>query len=186
MIWIVIHVIMVIIVMMTGKLAGDIRASQQPFITHIYFFLLPLSSLFLGVGLLGLFALLEGRSRKLGIASIVLASIGMLMGIVDLLFLVLGPAAMNGFLEVLSSLANGLNGILMLGSTVLLGWATLRARVLPRWAAWILIIVGVITAPILLVTPLPIGPIWATDTIAFFIGGIGYMAVGVTLIVMRK
>ena len=40
--------------------------------------------------------------------------------------------------------------------------------------------------PILLVTPLPVGPIWATDTIAFFLGGIGYTVVGVTLIVTRK
>ncbi len=122
--WITIHIIMIIIVVMTGKLAGEVPASQQPLITPIYFLFLPLSSIFLGVGLLGLFALLEGRSRKLGIAGIVLASIGMVMGIIYL--------------------------------------------------------------PILLVTPLPVGPIWATDTITFFIGGIGYTVVGVTLIVTRK
>lgn len=184
--WIMIHIMMVIIIMMTGKLAGEVPASQQPFITPVYFLLLPLSSLFLGIGLLGLFFLLEGRSKKLGIAGIVLASIGMLMGIVDLLFLILGPTATNGFLEVIAPVANGLNGILMLGSTVLMGWAALRARVLPRWAAWILIVVGIITAPILLVTPLPISPIWATDTIAFFIGGLGYTVVGVTLIAIQK
>lgn len=184
--WITIHIMMVIIIMMTGKLAGEVPASQQPFITPIYFLLLPLSSLFLGIGLLGLFFLLEGRSKKLGIAGIVLASIGMLMGIVDLLFLILGPTATNGFLEVIAPVANGLNGILMLGSTVLMGWAALRARVLPRWAAWILIVVGIIIAPILLVTPLPISPIWATDTIAFFIGGLGYTVVGVTLIAIQK
>ena len=185
-IWIAIHVMMIIIVVMTGKLAGEVPASQQPLITPIYFLLLPLSSIFLGVGLLGLFALLEGRSKKLGIAGIVLASIGMIMGIIYLLFLILGSAALSGFLGVIAPVANGLNGILILGSTILLGWAALRARVLPRWAAWILIIVGIITAPILLVTPLPVGPIWATDTIAFFIGGIGYTVVGVTLLVAQK
>jgi hypothetical protein len=184
--WITIHIMMVIIVLMTGKLAGELPASQQPFITHIYFLLLPLSSIFLGVGLLGLFALLEGRSKKVGIAGVVLASIGMVMGVIYLLFLFLGPAAFNGFLGVLSSVANGLNGILMLASTALLGWAVLRAHILPRWTAWILIIVGIMTAPILLVTPLPIGPIWATDTIAFFIGGIGYITVGVTLMAARN
>lgn len=184
--WITIHIMMIIIIMMTGKLAGEVPASQQPFITHIYFLLLPLSSLFLGVGLLGVFALQEGRSRKLGIAGIVLVSIGMAMGVVDLLFLILGPAAANEILGVIASVANGLNGLLMLASTVLLGWAALRAHILPSWAAWILIIVGIMTAPIFLVTPLPVGPIWATDTIAFFLGGIGYTVVGVTLIVTRK
>jgi hypothetical protein len=184
--WITIHMMMIIIILMTGKLAGEVPASQQSFITPIYFLLLPLSSLFIGVGLLGVFALLEGRSRKLGTAGVVLASIGMVMGIVDLLFLIFSSPTVNGILGVFASVANGLNGLMILGSTVLLGWAALRTHILPRWAAWVLIIIGVITAPILLVTPLPIGPVWATDTIAFFIGGIGYTVVGVVLIVTRK
>jgi hypothetical protein len=32
--------------------------------------------------------------------------------------------------------------------------------------------------PLLLVTPLPVGPAWATDTLAFLLGGIVYVAVG--------
>ena len=184
--WVTIHAFMIAIVMMTGKLAGEVPASHQPLITPIYFLLLPLSSLFLGVGLLGVFALLEGRSMKLGITGIVLASIGMVMGIIDLLFLTLIPSDVNEVLGGIASVANGLNGLLMLASTVLLGWAALRTHILPSWAAWILISIGILTAPILLVTPLSIGLIWATDTIAFFLGGIGYIVVGVTLIVTRK
>jgi hypothetical protein len=34
--------------------------------------------------------------------------------------------------------------------------------------AWTLIAIGIVTGPILFATPLPIGPDWATDTIAFF------------------
>ena len=164
--WVTIHAFMIAIVMMTGKLAGEVPASHQPLITPIYFLLLPLSSLFLGVSLLGVFALLEGRSMKLGITGIVLASIGMVMGIIDLLFLTLISSAVNEVLGGIASVANGLNGLLMLASTVLLGWAALRTHILPSWAAWILISIGILTAPIFLVTPLPIGPIWATDTIA--------------------
>ena len=123
---------------------------------------------------------------KLGITGIVLASIGMVMGIIDLLFLTLIPSDVNEVLGGIASVANGLNGLLMLASTVLLGWAALRTHILPSWAAWILISIGILTAPILLVTPLSIGLIWATDTIAFFLGGIGYIVVGVTLIVTRK
>ena len=183
--WVTIHAFMIAIVMMTGKLAGEVPASHQPLITPIYFLLLPLSSLFLGVGLLGVLPL-EGRSMKLGITGIVLASIGMVMGIIDLLFLTLIPSDVNEVLGGIASVANGLNGLLMLASTVLLGWAALRTHILPSWAAWILISIGILTAPILLVTPLSIGLIWATDTIAFFLGGIGYIVVGVTLIVTRK
>ena len=42
------------------------------------------------------------------------------------------------------------------------------------------------TLPILLLTPLSIGPGWATDTLAFLLSRIGYAVVGVTLIMTRK
>ena len=57
---------------------------------------------------------------------------------------------------------------------------------LPRSYAWILIVIGIVTLPILLLTPLPIGPAWATDTVAFFLSGIGYTVVGLRMLVERK
>jgi hypothetical protein len=57
---------------------------------------------------------------------------------------------------------------------------------LPRPFAWTLIVIGIMTLPILLTTPLPIGPGWATDTVAFFLSGIGYTVVGLRMLVERK
>lgn len=52
--------------------------------------------------------------------------------------------------------------------------------------AWTLIAIGIVTGPILFATPLPIGPDWATDTIAFFFSGIGYTMVGVKMLAMDR
>jgi len=187
--WITIHVIIIIVGLMTGKLAGNIPAAHQPLLAHIYFLILPLSYLLLGVGLLGVFARLEGRSRRIGITGMLFASIGLVMEVmyvIALIFLTISPASLNGLLGMLVSVANALNGLFTLLGTGLLGWAALRASVLPRWAAWILIIIAIVTAPILFATPLPIGPDWATDTLAFFFSGIGYTVVGTTLLAVRK
>jgi hypothetical protein len=82
--------------------------------------------------------------------------------------------------------SNGLNGLSTLAGTLFLGWAALRAHMLPRPIAWILIVISIVTLPILLLTPLPVGPAWATDTLAFLLSGIGFAMVGVTLIVTWK
>jgi hypothetical protein len=184
--WITIHVIVVIGGLMTGKLVPAIPATHQPLLTHIYYFLLPLSYLILCVGLLGAFAWLDGRARKLGITCFVLASIATVTSIILLIFLAMSATSLNGSLGVLVPLVNALNGLSTLSASLVLGCALLRVHMLPRPYAWILIVIGIVTLPILLLTPLPIGPTWATDTVAFFLSGIGYTMVGLRILVERK
>ena len=184
--WITIHVIIVIGGLMTGKLVQAIPATHQLLLAHIYYLLLPLSYLILCVGLLGGFAWLDGRARRLGTTGFVLASIATVTSIINLIFLAMSATSLNGPLGVLAPLVNALNGLSALSGTLLLGCAALRAHMLPRPFAWTLIVIGIVTLPILLTTPLPIGPDWATDTVAFFLSGIGYTVVGLRMLVERK
>ncbi len=65
--------------------------------------------------------------------------------------------------------------------TGFLGWAALRAHALSRPLGWALILIGLTTIPILFATPLPIGPDWATDFLAFLLSGIAYSFVGMRM-----
>ena len=182
--WISIYVFTVIGGLITGKLVW-LTSAHQPLLAHIYFRSLPLSYLLLCVGLLGGFARLEGRSRRSGITGFVFASIGTATSIL-LIFLTIITISPDGLPGALASLANGINGLSTLAGTLFLGWAALRAHMLPRPIAWILIVISIVTLPILLLTPLPVGPAWATDTLAFLLSGIGFAVVGVTLIMAWK
>ncbi len=102
---------------------------------------------FLGVGLLGVRARLEGRSRLLGIVGALLACVAIVAASINLVLLtgVTGkPTASDGL---------GFAGVLgvLIGAT-LLGIATLRARVLPRWARIALTFVAFAFFPAILVT----------------------------------
>jgi hypothetical protein len=179
--WITIHLLVFIDGLLTGKLVWATNA-HQPLLMYIYYLLQPISSLFMGLGLLGGFGRREGRAKRLGMIGLVLASIGIITSIIYLIFLTISATPLSGALGVLKSSANALNGLSTLAATLILGCAALRTHMLPRPIAWTLIVIGIVTAPILLVTPLPIGPAWATDTIAFFLSGIGYTAVGVKML----
>lgn len=183
-IWISIYVFTVIGGFITGKLVW-LTSAHQPLLAYIYFFSLPLSYLLLCVGLLGGFARLEGRSRSLGIIGFVFASIGTATSIL-LIFLTIITISPNGLLGVLASLANGINGLSTLAGTLFLGWAALRAHMLARSIAWVLIVISIVTLPILLLTPLSIGPAWVSDTLAFLFSGIGFTLVGTTMLLTRK
>ncbi len=56
--------------------------------------------------------------------------------------------------------------------TAFLRGAVVRTHVLPRWMAWTLVMIGLVTIPILFATPLPIGPDWASDFLAFLVNAL--------------
>ncbi len=68
--WITLYVSIVIVGVMTGKLAPTPDA-HSPLLVRVGIWFLPISALILGVGLLGMFARLEGRARGLGITGVV-------------------------------------------------------------------------------------------------------------------
>jgi hypothetical protein len=180
--WIAIYVVNVLIGVMTGKSATSLTpGGNMPVLANIGIWFLPFSVLPLGVGLLGVFARLEGRARGLGITGVVFTSIGMVLGSGAIIVL----SSIFGTSGYLNGLFGGFGAFATIIGTGFLGWAALRARVLPRWVAWTFIIIGIVTIPILLGTPLSIAPDWATDTVAFLASGISYTVVGVTLVAVR-
>lgn len=179
--WITIFMIIVIIGVQTGKLEATLDA-RTPALARIGIWFLPLSVLPLGVGLLGVFSRLEGHARGLGVTGVVFASLGMALGISDLVVL---SDIFGSSVSLSSRLGGGAVFATAIG-TGFLGWAALRACLLPRWMAWTLILIGIVTIPILFATPLPIGPNWATDFLAFLVSGIAYTVVGATLVVAGK
>jgi len=169
----------------TGMLTGEINLypdAHSPAIAHIGIWFLLLGILPLGVGLLSVFARLEGRARGLGITGVVLTSLGMVLGAGALIVL----SGIFGTSGLLNSLFGGFGSFATIIGTGFLGWAALRARALPQWMTVTLLIMGFVTVPFIFVTPLPIGPGWATDFLGFLLGAIVYVVVGVTLLAVRK
>jgi hypothetical protein len=179
--WIATYIVIVIIGLQTGQLTPPLDA-HSPLLQRIGIYLLPLSLFPLYVGLLGVFSTLEKRGRALGITGVVFATLGIALGAIDLVVL----SGIFGSVQTLNAGFGGIGAFSIIIGTGFLGFAALRARSLPRWMAWTLLVIGIITIPILFATPLPIGPNWLTDFVAFLISGIGYTVVGVTLIVTRK
>ncbi len=178
--WIATYIVIVIIGLQTGELAPPLDAHSS-LLQHIGIYLLPLSLFPLYVGLLGVFSTLEKRGGVFGITGVVFATLGIVLGAIDLVVL----SGIFGSVQSLNANFGGMGAFSRVIGTGFLGFAALRARSLPRWMAWTLLIIGIITIPILFATPLPIGPNWATDFVAFLISGIGYTVFGVTLMVSR-
>ena len=85
-IWIVIDVTVVTFGFQTGKVATNLGRGAGG-LAAFGIWLLPLSLFPLGLGLLGIFVRLHGHSRALGITGIAFASLGMALGLVDVVAL---------------------------------------------------------------------------------------------------
>jgi len=102
---------------------------------------------FLGIGLLGVWARLQGRAKILGLLGALLACVAIVAASINLVMLtgISGePTASDdlGFLGVIGTL----------GGSVLLGIATLRAKVLPRWARFTLTLLPLAFIPAIIAT----------------------------------
>ncbi len=123
---------------------------------------------FLGIGLLGVRARLQGRAKILGLLGALLACVAIVAASINLVTLtgVSGePTASDGlgFLGVIGTL----------GGSVLLGVATLRAKVLPRWARLTLALLPLAFIPAIIATiPLAsIAPDYAVADLPFPVVG---------------
>ena len=134
---------------------------------------------FLGVGLLGVRARLEGRSRILGIVGALLACIAIVAASINLVLLT-GITGTPTAADVL-----GFAGVLgiLIGAT-LLGIATLRAGVLPRWARFALTFTAVAFFPAILATiPLEgVAPDYVIADLPFLVVGAVLAAVGYAML----
>ncbi len=137
---------------------------------------------FLGVGLLGVRARLEGCSKVLGIVGGLLASVAIVAASINLVMLtgVSGePTASDGlgFLGVIGTLAGA----------ILLGMATLRARVLPRWARVVLTLTPFAFIPAIIATfPLEsVLPEYVASDLPFPVVGAVFATVGYAMLKNR-
>lgn len=156
----------------TGQLP-DAPDALLPLALRIGVRLFVVSTLVLGFGLISLFLKLRGRSTKLAFASLPFIAIALVLATINSVLLsgLAGAPMFNDTFMGLSIFATAI-------ATAFLSAAALRTQALPRWAGLALLFVGLTTIPVLFGTPLPIGPDWATDHLAFLTSGIAYAIVG--------
>jgi len=136
----------------------------------VYLLMVHAALVFVGLGLVGLRPRLGGRSTWLGIAGVSLASLAIAMGVVN-------PVVRNGLLAFL-----GIQGVV--GGSLLLGIAVLRAGALPRWARALPLVVGVSFFPLIVLTfPLEtVLPPYAAANFPFPIAGGLWVATGYAML----
>ena len=179
--WVMIFVVMIGVGLATGQTLSADSMSNLPLATQTYFALQHVSTVILDLGLLGLCARLHGRARRLGLSAATLAVMGVALGLTVLLLAPIDdPTRIDSPSGVVAAVANPLGAVATLLATSLLGLASVRTHCLHLAAGLTLVVVGIATMPILFATPLPIGPAWLTDTLAFVLSGFGYIAVGVS------
>lgn len=143
--WVLMYGAEILLGVWTGEPYGDPSASALAWLGSA------LSSgaiFFLGIGFVGLYARLRGRSRTTGIAGMLLESVALLAAAVNL-WLLTGISGEVREIELL-----GLLGVIgtFVGGCLLLGVAALRAEALPRWAGVLLPTVGILFWPLIFAT----------------------------------
>ena len=176
--WVAASITSVIIGIWTGKV-DPFPDAHSSALVYIGIWFLPLGTLALDVGLAGLYAHLQGRARVLSIIGVVLTSIGLVLGVGALISILASSETLNGMF-------GGFGAFATIIGTGFLGWAALRASTFTRPVAVTLLIMGFVTVPFIFVTPLPIGPAWATDMLGFFLSGIVYMVVGAKILTVDR
>jgi hypothetical protein len=174
--WVLTYLVEIIFGMTAGEAAynrADASASILVWFWGVFF----MGALFfLGVGLLGVRARLEGRSKVLGTVGALLALVAILAASINLVTLtgVFGEPMANdglGFLGVIGTL----------GGSLLLGIAALRAKVLPRSARFVLTLTPFAFIPAIIVT-IPLSSVAPEYVVADFpfpvvgavLGTVGY------------
>ena len=145
--WVLTYVVEIIIGVTAGEAAynrADPGASLLEWLWPAFFMG---AIFFLGIGLLGVWARLQGRAKILGLLGALLACVAIVAVSINLVMLtgISGePTASDdlGFLGVIGTL----------GGSVLLGIATLRAMVLPRWARFTLTLLPLAFIPAIIAT----------------------------------
>ena len=177
--WILAYATGLIVGVTTGELPQDPGASALAWVGAASF---SAAILFVGIGLAGLYARLERHSKKLAVAGLVLACVAIITAAINLVLMtgILGEA------RVLNSLG-GVGVLSILGGATLLAIAALRAKVLPRWVRFVLLVVGVLTFPVLLATiPLESAlPPFVIADLPFAVVGVALIAVGYTMLTDR-
>jgi hypothetical protein len=176
--WIAVFTLFVTIGATTGKFPDPPGPhSSPPVLIGSWIFLL--SILILDLGQIGVFARMQGGARALRMTSLVFTLLSAALIIVNVVLY--SFSSMTGSIAY-SGTFTGFGAMTLSIGAAFLGWAGLRTKVMARGAAWTLIGIGITTIPLLFSTPLPIGPSWASDMLAFLTSGIAYAVVGALML----
>ncbi len=180
--WILTYVVEIVIGVTFGEVAYNAVDPSASVIEWLWPAFFMGAIFFLGVGLLGVQARLEGRSKKLGIVGTLLASIAIGAASINLVLLA-------GIFDKATALDGlGFLGVLgTLGGSILLGIATLRAKVLPRWARVVLTLTPFAFIPAIIATiPLAsFAPDYAIADLPFAVVGAVFATVGYAMLAER-
>lgn len=143
-------VVMYVLQIVQGLLTGEVLSQQNAMSRPLFYFsgltfCLGLVGIAIGLGGIGL--AIQSRSPKLATAGLALPLLAALAPALNIMLMlgITGQHMVYGPINGLSVLAN-------LGGAVLLGIAVLRTRALPRSIGWTLLVVGLITFPLILLT----------------------------------
>ena len=181
--WVLTYVVEIIIGVTAGEAAynrADPSASLLEWLWPAFFMG---AIFFLGIGLLGVWAQLQGHAKLLGFLGALLACVAIVAVSINLVILtgISGePTASDdlGFLGVIGTL----------GGSVLLGIATLRAKVLPRWARFALTLLPLAFIPAIIATiPLAsVAPEYVIADLPFPVVGAVLATVGYAVLSSRE
>ena len=180
--WVLTYVVEIIIGVTAGEAAynrADPSASLLEWLWPAFFMG---AIFFLGIGLLGVWARVETRSKKLGTAGALLASVAIAAASINLALL----TGVSGEATALDGL--GFLGVIgIISGSILLGIATLRAKVLPRWSRVVLTLTPFAFVPAIIATiPLEsVAPEYVIADLPFPVVGAVLATVGYAMLAER-
>lgn len=181
--WLLTYVVEILIGVTLGEATynrADASASLLEWLWPVFFMG---AIFFLGVGLLGVWARLQGRAKILGRLGGLLACVAIVAASINLATL----AGVSG--EPTASDGLGFLGVIgTLGGSVLLGGATLRAKVLPRGARFTLTLLPLAFIPAIIATiPLEsVAPEYVIADLPFPVVGLVLATVGYAVFSNRR
>jgi hypothetical protein len=167
-----------IVMYITEVTSGRLLSPADPSsLVKFGFLAFPVAFLFLGAGLIALGAKLRRRSRRLAWAGLLVAVIPIATTLISVVLRagILGAGAAG-----LVGLVATVGVISVFTSTTLISIAMLRTKALPGWTAIVLLLTGILTFPLILVTiPLSaITPDYITGDLPFALAGAMFLMVG--------
>ncbi|HMQ30952.1 MAG TPA: hypothetical protein PKD53_09495 [Chloroflexaceae bacterium] len=170
--WVLTFALIVVNGALTGTLPNQPDA-VSPLALRVGIRLFALSVVVLGVGLWALAPRFAARAKWPTRASLLLTSVAMAMTAVNLVTLS-GLAGEPSYSDTLGGLSVFVTSL----GALLVGAGAARTRGTNRGVTAALLFVGLTTIPTLIMTPLPVGPDWATDFLAFLTSGAAFIALG--------
>jgi hypothetical protein len=180
--WALTYVVEIIIGVTAGEAAYDRADPSASLLEWLWPACFMGAIFFLGIGLLGVWARLQGRAKILGLLGALLACVAIAAASINLALL----TGVSGEATALDGL--GFLGVIgIIAGSILSGIATLRAKVLPRWSRVVLTLAPFAFVPAIIATiPLEsVAPAYVIADLPFPVVGAVLATVGYAMLAER-